>query len=41
MKKYFTPEFIIGFTWFCVVQPAIFFTGIAVFLHGIYQHFLG
>jgi hypothetical protein len=41
MKQYLTPEFITGFMWFCVVQPALFFIGIGVFLQGVYQSIMG
>ena len=37
MKTYLNPNFIAGFVWFCVLQPALFLFGVGIFVHGIFQ----
>jgi hypothetical protein len=37
MKKYLDSNFIIGFMWFCILQPVLFLFGVSVFVFGIYQ----
>lgn len=32
MKKYLDPDYVIPFLWFFVVQPALFFTAIFLFV---------
>ena len=32
LEEYLNPDFILGALWFCVVQPALFFMTIAMFV---------
>ena len=41
MKQYLDPDFILQFLWFIVLQPAIFFVSMAVFVQAIVQSIWG
>jgi len=41
MKRFLEPAFIEGVLIFFVIQPLIFFIGVGVFLHSIYESILG
>jgi hypothetical protein len=41
MKQYLRTDFIIPFMWFIILQPAIFFVSMAVFVQAIVQSIWG
>jgi len=40
-KKYLSPDFIIPFLWFIILQPLIFFLTLFIFCSAVYQSILG
>jgi hypothetical protein len=41
MKRYLDPNFILQFLWFIILQPAIFFVSMTVFVQAIVQSIWG